>query len=260
MKGTIPNKLYVGARQTRQVRTFIDREEVIARATPTIFTDADSKNSVETAKRWKNEYGRQVDQGYELIVENKPITNIRLFTIDCRSQGGRAYKCIDQEGQYFDLREDIFLDALYNGEVESRDGKVFLMGKYIWARIESHMKLIRFESNLYNELMESKARKELKKIPAKEMEIGVIYETKGGELFVYVGRSHYNDQFTQKKILGWNYVKLEEPWSFHEEEVAKWKVMNFQEKYEYSLERRKQRDYKFTSNKTFIRKVGEVQV
>jgi hypothetical protein len=274
MLGTIPDKLLiVQIPELRTLQQTVDGKIITAKVKDTFFTDADGKT--ETAIQWgtRSEYirgengevlkdgaGNWLRKWIDPILQtlpNEPITMIRLWTIECRSEGGRAYKCIDQYGSLFDLREDIFLESLYAGEVQTINKKVFLTGQYIWSRSSSQMKLVRYKSDLYEQLMKSKALRSLKNIPGKDMEIGGVYESRSGERVVYVGRKDHVNEYSQKKIKAWNYVDLRGPWHF--EDKAKWEQMTLQEQFD-SHYNPQHYLHPYSSNKTLVRKIGQISI
>ena len=78
----------------------------------------DSKTSPKTAKEWAmpKSYDYKTKQyvtGPEPVVTeryNDPFA-VSIIDLDVRSQGGRAYKVIDEENRRFDLREDQVLEV-----------------------------------------------------------------------------------------------------------------------------------------------------
>jgi hypothetical protein len=83
---------------------------------------------------------------------NNPITNIRVAGLETRGNGGRAYKVVIDDLYYFDLREDVLLEAMI--ECGINKGGI-LNGEYIWVKIRSHMKLIRVGSPLHKEMIKA---------------------------------------------------------------------------------------------------------
>jgi hypothetical protein len=229
----------------------IDGKEYSVKVIPTFFTDAEGATT--TAMDWGtvtlNEHGHQVScwggrrPGLKTIepktvtIKNKPFTNIRLWTIDSREEGGRAYKFIDEKGRFFDLREDTFLEAVYNDEIRNVNGMVVLTGQYIWVRAHSQMRVARVGSLIHEGLLEAKRRKAMKPITGKQQKIGSVYRKTDGNMYVYVGRDR------QRGKLYWSYVQLREPYQgFNEAQIAiheKWEAMTLQEKFDYEVETRK---------------------
>ena len=259
-RGTVPDKLLVVMRPSEMLEQTIDGAEYSTKAKPTFFTDADGKTdkaiewgtkSVPTGKRVKVEYGRLplkngekqfywADEHRDIppktkTIPNKPFTNIRLWTIDTRMEGGRAYKFIDLEGRYFDMREDTFLEAVFNNEVHTISGMVMLTGQYIWVRAHSQMRVCRVGSMMHQGLLEAKRRKNLKKITGKMQVVGGVYRTKANELYVFAGR--YRSTYDKK--LHWAYVQLREPYVWNDrdkEQTAprdEWRAMTLQEKFDH---------------------------
>jgi len=260
-RGTVPDKLLVVMRPVKELTQEIDGVEYKAEASPAFFTDADGKTetaiewgtmSVKTGKRVKVEYGRrfQVDgekQFYwadehksippkTVTIPNKPFANIRLWTIDTREEGGRAYKFIDENGRYFDMREDTFLEAVFNNEVHTINGRVMLTGQYIWVRAHSQMRVCRVGSMMHQGLLEAKRRKNLPKINGKTQKLGGVYKDKAGKMYVYMGRIRNK----QDNKLQWAYVDLREPYRSKKNAAnEKWHQMTIQEKFDHEREYRK---------------------
>jgi hypothetical protein len=261
-RGTVPDRLLVVTRQEEEEVQVIDGKEYSTKVRPAFFTDADGKTDTAinwgttlqpTGKRVKVEYGNlpykngkkqfywadeheRVPPETETIL-NSGFTNVRIWTIDSRMEGGRAYKCIDEEGRYFDIREDLLLEAMYNGEVKQTKNGIVLTGTYVWVRAHSQMRVARVGSVVHKELLEAKQRKAMKKITGKQQVIGGVYRKTDGNMYVYVGRDR------QRGKLYWSYVQLREPYQgFNEAQIAiheKWEAMTLQEKFDYEVETRK---------------------
>ena len=107
-------------------------------------------------------------------MENKPISGLRVLSLEHRGQGGRAYKVVTPDGFYFDLREDILLDTM---KTEGVAPGGILRGQYIWARVGAEMKLVRKGSELFRALLEASERSILSAIPLKQLKVGTVYET-----------------------------------------------------------------------------------
>lgn len=173
-------------------------------ASETYVSDADNKKTCETGAWWaektSNRYNsttQTYEQGSYTVeeVDNVPIKNVVITSLEHRGQGGRAYKVIVNDRYYVDLREDVLLDAILHVGINS-GGK--LMGEYLFAKVGSQMKLVRIDSGLYNELIKSTAMGNATKI--KKLKIGRVYESKQQTL-IYLGNvDSTNVDFTENEL------------------------------------------------------------
>jgi hypothetical protein len=116
-------------------------------------------------------------------VDNKPITNVKILSVQHRSQGGVAYKATI--GKYYvDLREDVLMDTLLQAGVGK--GGV-LLGEYVWAKTSASLKLVRVGSELHKLIMEFESKKNLKPVGKNDLEVGGIYQTRKKEQSVFLG-------------------------------------------------------------------------
>jgi hypothetical protein len=173
--GSIPEKLiYVYSKST-----CIDGELVY----PTFIADANKPKTIETGTNWaeikewdKNNSGISVSK---LEVNNSPVSKIRISSLEKRGRGGRAYKVIitlpnKSELFYVDLREDVLMDTILEKGI---DEKGILKGEFIWARVDTDMKLIRVGSKLHEEMIQSTKLNSVK-ISKSKLEIGGVYSNK----------------------------------------------------------------------------------
>jgi hypothetical protein len=198
--GYIPTEItyiFAGTQKVCQVWDDVDQpehERNYAEVVPAFCSDADKEKGVETGKRWASsrcthwdhETKKQVQTAQVGIktMENKPISGLRVLSLEHRGQGGRAYKVVTPDGFYFDLREDILLDTM---KTEGVTPGGILNGEYIWARVGAEMKLVRKGSELFRALLEASERSILSAIPLKQLKVGTVYETKSGERGLFLG-------------------------------------------------------------------------
>lgn len=194
MVGNIPTKLKLFVCNPRQITlNYDDLEIAIGKpimVNETFVSDADNAKTCATGKEWAEKNGSWNDstRKYDLFgynveeIDNKPITDVIVTSLEHRGNGGRAYKVIVNGKYYVDLREDILLDTILNAGIEI-GGK--LKGEYIWAKIGSAMKLIRTNSALHEEMLKSTEMNNLNKI--KNLQVGRIYESKTQRL-IYLGK------------------------------------------------------------------------
>lgn len=196
--GSIPESVRIYSQAKTKIKFRWDDIEstddiACVKAFPSFAVDASNKKTNETAKRWSS-YGyycyatkKQIIPKVPEPVErpNDPITDIRIIGLTIRDKGGRAYQVL-VEGKYvFDMREDVLLDTMiYNG---IQEGAV-LKGEYIFAAVNSEMKLIRVGSLLHAKMIESTEFGKTKAID--KLEVGGIYRNKTGT-YMYVGDVYY---------------------------------------------------------------------
>lgn len=172
---SIPEKLiYVYSKST-----CIDGELVY----PTFIADANKPKTIETGTNWaeikewdKNNSGISVSK---LEVNNSPVSKVRISSLEKRGRGGRAYKVIitlpnKSELFYVDLREDVLMDTILEKGI---DKKGILKGDFIWARVDTDMKLIRVGSKLHDKMIESTKLNSVK-ISKSKLEVGGVYSNK----------------------------------------------------------------------------------
>lgn len=178
ISGNIPEKITILTRKPEKV----EGVEVI----PAFISDATNAKTLETGRTWaKGWYHKSDVTGPEVVGrENKGAAGYRILDLEVRSEGGRAYKVVSPEGFYVDLREDVLLDTIQ--EVGISPGGV-LNGTYLFATVGSQMKLIREGSSLHTELIGATTRRNNKKISEKDLEVGGVYATVGGNMFVFGG-------------------------------------------------------------------------
>jgi hypothetical protein len=206
MIGSIPTKLKLFVCNPRKITLNYDDLEIAigkpVMANETFVSDADNPKTCATGEEWAKKNGiwngntRKYDLfGYNVEeVDNTPITDVIVTSLEHRGNGGRAYKVIVNGKYYVDLREDILLDTILNTGIEI-GGK--LKGEYIWARIGSAMKLIRTNSALHEEMLKSTEMNSLNKI--KNLQVGRIYESKTQRL-IYLGKVNSTEvDFVEKQ-------------------------------------------------------------
>lgn len=151
--------------------------------------DATNKKTLETAMRWakgRYNYDPKAKEIEPKITEvpNDPIPTVEVVSLDIRSEGGRAWKVLIHGTYYVDLREDVLLDSLRNGEGVVRGE---LTGPFVWCLVGSHMKLVRVGSKLHDAVIEAGERRDSKNVTGAALKAGDIYENRKGEKFVFLG-------------------------------------------------------------------------
>lgn len=128
----------------------------------------------------------------EYKFDNKPFSVV-ICSLEHRGNGGRAYKVMTEEGFYFDLREDVLLEALL--ECGCQPGG-FLGGEFLWMMAHNNMKLIRDGSQLHEDMIVATQRRNADPVPNDELVVGEIYSGKDsldkaiflGEVIVNAGK------------------------------------------------------------------------
>lgn len=171
-----------------------DGELVKISVIPTFVADADNKKTLETGRLWSERMCKGYDHKTQKQItlgipqksqrENLPMDGIRIVSLEHRGEGGRAYKVITKDNHYFDLREDVLLDAMLTEGI-SPGG--ILNGKFMFARVASEMKLVRYESELFRALLEAGERSILSSVSKADLKVGGLYEGKQGAKGLFLG-------------------------------------------------------------------------
>lgn len=130
-----------------------------------------------------NTYDTKTPTYFQTEVDNVPIKNVRVLSLEERSQGGRAYKVLIGKF-YVDLREDVLMDTLL--QVGVSPGGI-LHGEYIWVKSGSQMKLIRVGSELHKLITEFAATKDMKPISKGLLDVGGVYQNRKKEKYIFLG-------------------------------------------------------------------------
>lgn len=146
----------------------------------------DSKTSPATARRWAGEHfydhsksnwsTRQVD------VDKRPNSPIKLTLVDLevRSEGGRAYKVVDEEMRQFDLREDQVLEAIALHGIQ-QGGK--FPCDFVWGLAGSTVKLALVGGKLHTEMVAGSKELENRKTAIKNKTAPCVSNFKVGHFY-----------------------------------------------------------------------------
>ena len=190
--GNIPSKLKFFIRQPEKVSFRWDDIEGGERnfeVSPCYISDASNKKTLETGENWaKNRNYSDRNLKFETLeTNNEPFDNLRVITLEIRDQGGRAYKVVadigDKKNLYFDLREDVLLDIIYNIGIQPNG---LISGQFIFAKVGAQMKPIRIGSFLHEKMIEATKFDEKKVLS--DLKIGGVYKNKKDEEFTYLGQ------------------------------------------------------------------------
>jgi hypothetical protein len=198
----IPKRItYVCAKSEICEEYFDDTEILISKIRITPAWPIETGKSLDAAIKWAG--GDRIAKIID--VENNPITNVKIVGLEERGNGGRAYKVVIDDKYFVDLREDVVLDVIFNCGIEKGG---LLNGTFIWVKDSSAMRLIRYDSTIYNEYLAG-TEKIASFVELKPTDIipGGVYETKGGRRNLYLGLFQiYN---FHEKVKGNGYGKEE---------------------------------------------------
>jgi hypothetical protein len=146
-------------------------------------SDSTNEATISTGIEWARPY-----RGDDLIcsseMANKPMSGVRIESLEIRGKGGRAYKVIIPTGHLVDLREDQLMFAIMSHGIKPNG---ILGGEYLFCRVGSQMKLILVGGKFYNDMVASTKQLGKKKIGARALVVGHIYKSRT-ETRLYLGR------------------------------------------------------------------------
>src|SRR5262249_51648044 len=183
VQGHIPKRVIYVAGASKRVQIWWDDNHATAivdeEVRPCFAVDKDSPKSLATARSWA-----KVRRGKGAVLEeereNSPF-DIRICGLEVRERGGRAYKVVTDGGFWFDLREDVLLDAILCRGI-AKGGKI--NAKFVWGQVGSQMKLVRVDSALHQALLQGGERKTAAKIKPADLVAGGVYGNVKGERFL----------------------------------------------------------------------------
>lgn len=192
MYGYIPEEIAIvhsGKHKISRGWIDLERDKEQELVIPAFPLDPSNEKKMKTAIRWaksnKVRGTRVKDEDIEIVRrKNEPFTWFRIVTLETRSEGGRAWKIVDQDNFYFDLREDILLDIIRHCGVGLN---AEVTGKFIWAVVGSQTKLVRVDSGLHDELIEATKMHNAEKLSNKDLEPGDICKSKSGSIGIFLG-------------------------------------------------------------------------
>jgi len=188
MSVIIPKKLKIFIKAGTQVHRTVSGQKQMVFVKKAFATDFDKPKTHETAERWakSRRYVDKTKRGFEVVdKDNKPFEGLKIYNIEVRSEGGRAYKVQTTEGWCFDCREDCILDTIMEDGIDA-GGR--MNGKYVWVKDSSQMKITRVGSELYQEAQKDMAKIKKGKIKNKDLEYGGVYKNRSGVSSLYLGK------------------------------------------------------------------------
>lgn len=195
-------------------------------------------------------------------VDNLPIKDIRVLSLEERGQGGRAYKVL--VGRYYvDLREDVMMDTMLQVGI---DAGGILKGEYVWAKMGSQTKLVRVGSELHRLLTEFESKKDIKPVGKGDLEVGGIYQDRKKNRAIFVG---YVNTVTYKSLDPTPYYNRNGKADFKYKKTVIKKAMLFYEfigteKIDKVVKEMKKDNshfyYKIKKSHTYIEKVDQITI
>ncbi len=184
VQGKIPDEISIYSTDESIITREIGAMNEEAEIRPSFICDKESKTAHKTAKDWASGYGRRGSSYIHEDRSNVPWEGLKVWDLEVRGNGGRAYKVITPDGLYVDLREDTFLEAMLTYGI-GVGGE--LPGQYVFAMMGSQMRLVRVGSDLHTALLSTTSRKKTAAIGTKELKVGGVYRSKSGEIEVFCG-------------------------------------------------------------------------
>jgi hypothetical protein len=205
--GSIPEHLKIFVKPQEAIPFRWDDIEVnedtrVVLGRPSFVTDLTNKKTQETAARWAQGYNYRTkkDIGFDIVERpNTSFNDVRVIGLDIRGNGGRAWQVLLDGIYVIDMREDVLMDCLLNGGV-SPDAR--LSGDFIFASVNSEMKIIRVGSLLHDKMIESTEYNAKK--PISKLEVGGIYRNKKSTV-IYLGEVWTTHLEVERKSNGWSY-------------------------------------------------------
>lgn len=185
--GSIPKRLKVFIRPKKTI-TFrwddieVDDDTYEIEAFPAFVTDIENKKTQSTAKNWTTYSRSKSTPPKPFDIDNdRFVKDVRIIGLSIRSKGGRAWQVLINNEYVFDMREDVLMDSILCGGVKKGG---LLKGEFIFAVVNSEMKIIRKGSLLHKKMITSTEFS--KKDVITDLKVGGVYKSKT-ETKVYLG-------------------------------------------------------------------------
>jgi len=147
-----------------------------------------------TAKSWSENHSRSYNSEkrcYEYAKPKEPIVaenrfnSLSIIDLECRGNGGRAYKVtlpVEGSNLLFDLREGPLLDMINTLGIKPGG---CIEGEFEFVMNKSQLNLVRVGSSIWEE---AKRMSEASKVPTTAYKVGSIYSDKSQKNFwIYLG-------------------------------------------------------------------------
>jgi hypothetical protein len=242
-----------------------DSKTVKQTVLPAFPTDALDQAMVGTATTWAKNHPYNEDEPLVQMetVENLPIKDVKVLSLEHRGQGGRAYKVI--VGKYYvDLREDVLMDTML--KVGIKEGGV-LGGEFIWCKMHSQMRLVRVGSELHKMIAEFDSKRNMKPIGKKELQVGTIYQDKKKNKVLFCGYVNTFILMPAKRGMWSTRENTVAPFDFKKNSIRKgmlfYSIPTYEKQSEHikNMKLDKNKNYfKIQKTHTYIEKAGEAEV
>ena len=152
------------------------------------FSIPTDRKSHDAAINWASSYG--IQEYERMDVDNNPISNARVISLEARGEGGRAIRTMIEVGGKMlivDLREDEFYPTLLENGLLAGG---LLHGSFRWiVNSGNHTTLVREGGEIREDSILQTAIRSVKPTKVKDLEFGKSYRTLGGSRFTYLGRN-----------------------------------------------------------------------
>ncbi len=189
--GRLLDKVAYCMRQPCKATNIVDEPITVRDTFP---YNPDSKTAPETARHWAGGYNwEQTTYKPEIILrDNDPFT-ITITDLHVRSEGGRAYKVVDNDMRRFDLREDQILEVMKLVGILPRGG---VASTFVWGILGSQVRLVLVGGQLHKAMIEGANDKKAHELaqaaglhPTESSLVpGHIYRKKDKSLHLFLGR------------------------------------------------------------------------
>lgn len=241
------------------------------KVTPAFPVDSTDEKTMKRAIDWASNNGYDYTTNKRITkphtvheVENKPVKNVKVLSLEQRGQGGRAYKALIDKF-YVDLREDVLMDTLLQAGVAPGG---ILQGEYVWAKMGSQMKLVRVGSEVHRLVVEFESKKNIKPVGKGDLEVGGVYQDRKKNKVVfcgYVNTTLFKDPY--KKMDYYEKQKQKVDFVFATTPIKKAMLFYDLPAYEKSatqIKKMKSGDnsyyYKIKKTHTYIEKVDQIEL
>lgn len=174
-----------------------------------------SKTAPNTAKRWAESYRRAGQLQTQAAVHeraNDPFA-VKVIDLEARSEGGRAYKVLDDANRLFDLREDQIVEVMRRCGISPGGG---IPGTFVWGTLGSQMRLVLVGGELHKRMEDELALNKLIKknivsgtAPTPDTLVpGSVYRKNDKSLHIFIGKAVLPGQ--EKSLYAFVEAPLEE--------------------------------------------------
>jgi len=180
MRGKLPKNITYICKQNFKDVSIKRTDDVLEDVFETFATNSENENQKETALRWAKGYSGDVTTIVpEFQYSNDPIYNVKIVNVEYRSQSGAVFKAVVHDKFLVDLRPDILMDVIANGEIKN---STIICGM-LWASCGSQFKLIRENSEEHLSLTQFEEKTKVK-LSKKDIKPGFLYGVNDGAVTI----------------------------------------------------------------------------